>query len=918
MATPSRGPLAGRLLVGLLALTFAITAGGWLTALADGDQKKGQEEEEETTKDKKKGKRPQEEEEERPSRPRKVIKVDDDEPAPAKPRPKLQPPPPTEAQTSIVEALRDTKNPELRAFYTNLKVPHDNITVRGLNDSLLTRAIDPLTQYYQGEQTHFTNGYIQVWTYDAEWRQSKSPVKYPNAVRIQPYEEIVVEEVDKFLKTPLDQKAPTDPRYLSRADMLKAAETVLASADRFHASAREKGERRGDAWNPVGQALHERLFRLQLERLDLFAAAGDWDVAAGYARSLADAYREPKERTPIAQRLVTMINDALKVKADDDSRREARQRLRFLEDVFPGSEALRPVADGLRRQAQALLEEARRLREAKKYQEAAARMELARDIYPTLPELADEMASLDRDHPILRVAVRELPLPDYMVPGRATTDADLRAIELMYEGLVKLRVEPNVGQRYEPALAAGMPALIPLGREFRIARGATWSDGTPVTVGDVKETLRVMRQENKWPGYSPMWNKMIEDAEGGGNSFRLSLRLSQGYFDPLSLMTFKVLPHDWLREDLRPGKLICSGPFQYKETISTTSRNLKTAVFYASGPGYSNREGKLGLPRIREIHLIHYPEPREDAADALKKKEIDMALDLSAKKARELNNLRDPALEVRGPLANRRVYFLAINHRSGALKNNPYLRRALALAIDRETLLDNNFRDTKGTKAHHALSSPVPAGSWPCIDDKNAPVVPQQLYNADAARGEARQAVTSAGGPIKLTLLYPAGDAATKAALEELCRSVSEKLRIDDKTFIELQPEEELPQKFRERVEREHKYELAYCHYDHPSEAFWLAPLFDLGATDIWGSNYLGYLDSELQQLFETAKNHRYFGEVQKTMNLVVRMLDQKMPLVPLWQLDTFYAYRTVVKPTGIDPLLIFNDVERWSLEPKR
>jgi len=145
------------------------------------------------------------------------------------------------------------------------------------------------------------------------------------------------------------------------------------------------------------------------------------------------------------------------------------------------------------------------------------------------------LARMDQDHPVLRVGVRELPVN--MVPGQAATDADLRAIELMYEGLVKLRVVPGVGQRYEPALAEALPRLIPLGREFRIARGATWSDGTPVTVGDVKETLRTMRKES-WLGYSPIFNDMVADPEGGGDSFRLSLRLKQGYLDPLSLMSF--------------------------------------------------------------------------------------------------------------------------------------------------------------------------------------------------------------------------------------------------------------------------------------------------------------------------------------------------------------------------------------------
>src|SRR5262249_28323698 len=151
-------------------------------------------------------------------------------------------------------------------------------------------------------------------------------------------------------------------RFLSRADVLKAAETVLAAADRFHASAREKGDRRGDDWTPVGKLLHERLFEIQLKRLDAFAAAGDWDGASAYARALADAYHETKERAPVAKRLVDMIKEALRTNADDDHLREARQRLRLLEEVFPGSEALRDVATDLRRQAERLLDRAKALR----------------------------------------------------------------------------------------------------------------------------------------------------------------------------------------------------------------------------------------------------------------------------------------------------------------------------------------------------------------------------------------------------------------------------------------------------------------------------------------------------------------------------------------------------------------------------
>jgi ABC-type transport system substrate-binding protein len=884
---------SSRFLAALLVAVFAVGAVGWLSA-----QNQKKEEEEETTKPKKK---PPvvEEEDDKPARPRKVVKVEDEEPVPSKPRPHLKPPAEPEVQSSLADALRDAKNPELRALYTDLNTPHDRLSVRGLNDEARTYAVEPLSHYYSGQQPRFKNGYIDVWTYDAEWHRSKNSTKYQNALRIQPYEEVVIDAVDELLKKDAARLG------LTKAEVLKAAETVLAAADRYHASARETGAHKGDEWKPVGKRLHERLFEVQLERLKTFTDARDWDGATAYARTLALAYRDPDERAPIAAPLVRMIQDGLPGGAKDEDLRQARDRFRVLEDVFPGSQAIQPIARGLRAEAKRLLDEAKGLKDNSA---ARKRMDLAAEICPTLPELAEELSRMDLDHPILRVGVREL--PSHMVPGQAVTDADLRAVELMYEGLVKLREEPGVGQGYEPGLCGGAPRLVPLGREFRIARGATWADGTPVTAGDVKETLRFMKQP-RWVGFSPMWNGMVEDAEGGGDSFRLSLRLRQGYLDPLSLMTFKVMPQAVMRQgvaaDVKPDG---SGPFKL---LAAKDPGDKTMRFIAN-PAYSGREGKLGLPRVREIHFTPFAGWPDEAEKALKEGRIDLLLDVGAKQAKGLRSAGK--WEVRGPMPNRRVYFLAVNHRDARINGNVALRRALALAIDRQALLDKFFRDEPGAKAHHSLNGPFPAGSWPCEPKK----VPAELYNADEAKAQARKAVATAGAPIELTVKFPAGDPTTLAAVNALCEAVNTDLHLDDNTFVRLKPLAVEPHQLRKDVEGAHQYEAAYYHYDHPSKAYWAAPLFDLAATDINGSNYLGYIDAELQTEFEKAKNHRDFSEVQQTMHRVHRMLVEKMPLIPLWQLDAYLAHRPGVdlKDAAVDPLLIFNDVEKWKLEGKR
>ncbi len=436
----SSSPSHRRLFGSVLVVAIALSAGGWIAA-----QNSKKEEVEEPNAKPPKKKPPRVEEEEPNAKPRKVIEVPDDDPGPSKPKPKPPAAAPAEAQTTLVEALRKTKNPELRTLYGDLKTPHDSITVRSLGDETRTYAIEPERHYYSGEQKQFKNGFIEVWRYDQEWRRSKSSTPFNSALDMQPYEEIALKAADDFLKKDLDRLAPTNPRYLSRSDMLRAAETVLAAADRFHTSARETGTRVGDDWGPVGQRLHERLFQVQLDRLDLFIQAGDWDGATVYARALADSYRETKERTPIAARLVDMIEKELKANGDEAHVREARGRLVILEQIFPGSEAMRGLTAGLRDQAQRLLDLARLLSKAGKHQEAVARLELAREIYPNLPELAEALAREQKDHPLLRVGVRDLPTT--MIPGQAVTDTELRAVELLYESLVKLRIEPGVGQR---------------------------------------------------------------------------------------------------------------------------------------------------------------------------------------------------------------------------------------------------------------------------------------------------------------------------------------------------------------------------------------------------------------------------------------------------------------------------------------
>jgi ABC-type transport system substrate-binding protein len=304
------------------------------------------------------------------------------------------------------------------------------------------------------------------------------------------------------------------------------------------------------------------------------------------------------------------------------------------------------------------------------------------------------------------------------------------------------------------------------------------------------------------------------------------------------------------------------------------------------------------LPRIREIHLVQSGDPVKDFSKGDDKRAIDLFLGLTADQAKALRGAG--ALTVSEPMPNRRIYFLAVNHQRPALKNEN-LRRALAHAVNREKILDDCFRGDLGKKVHHALNGPYPAESWAC--DPNI----GSFDRADKAKDFADQAAQAGYKDVPLTLAYPKNDAQAARAMA-LVRDEIKDIGIQ----IELQPLE--PAALRDTVEKTQIYDLAYYHYDYPSDLYWLKPLFEQGGK----LNYMNLpTDSELERQFGMELSHRQFSEMQGPARSIHGIFEAQMPFVPLWQLDNLAAYHNSLKPGTIDPLLLFPGVEEWRMEKK-
>jgi ABC-type transport system substrate-binding protein len=838
-----------------------------------------------------------EEEEDVPPKNPKVQRVEDEDPK-AKP-PQVRPSDVPEIDLEL--ALRQARHPEVKKLFRALAVPHDVVAFKGFagirnQEREREENVEPIPDYIPDVRDF--KGTLTLTRFDNDWKPLKQPITPSiSSIRsIQPYERLVLDTVKEF-----HRKTISD---LTRREQLVAAEQALAWAVRFHESAKQRGQRKGDGWEPLENELRKFLLDVRLAQLHELTETNDFDQAFALTRRLASSYTSEEDQALIARPLAELLKKALASPSlrDDVLMNTARQRLRKLHEQFPGNKV---IADSLRGQAQALFDAARGLgKDPKNLEQALELLKQAEETWPQLPGLRAYRTELVESHPILRVGVREL--PRYLSPARACTDTELRGVELLFESLVKLIPDEAGVLRYRPGLAEGRPGVVPLGRRFTLPRGALWCNGRELTANDVRYTVRyLLGQPGQGPGRLDSrpgtWAGLLEEATMEKDPFRVTLSLRQGYLDPLAVMTFKVLPSGLpnpVDGEEFAEKPIGSGPYVYDGRKSDMGREY---AGFTANLNYGSRPSKIGLPRIQEVRFFATADPVGDVV----KNRIDLALDLTAEQALELKKESGVTVSLPPrPAPNRRVYFLAVNLRRPALAGME-LRRALAHAIDREKLLDEHFRGGLGREVHRSLNGPYPANSWACSPRVKDPF---DLLKAKALAEEARKKL----GPVPLaalTLKYPEGDPALAKAMEALCAQVREA------TGIDLKPETRDLRALKEDIEVLQSYDLAYMPYDFPAETYSLWPLLGPGKD---GGNVFGFTNATVEGLLQDLRGHRHFADVQRSAQQLHEILFHEMPLIPLWQIDPLLAWHRNVKPVGLDPLLVFPDIDLWKLEARQ
>jgi ABC-type oligopeptide transport system substrate-binding subunit len=810
-------------------------------------------------------------------------------------------------------AAQQATNDRIKNLYRSLIVPQDVLLVRTPKAILIAGKqtggpinVKPIAAYHSEFGVAGEVAYQEIDEQGKVVKEDKESLRRLDGIRY--YEERAIEQVKQLLDAPV---------ALSKYERLLAGEIAISGVLRWHESARQREIRKGDGWEKLQRQLKAQLLSVLLDQLRILVGNKSWDAGLDLARRIAETFPSKEEQDTFGPVIGDLLKKAL---ADSDYTQDRwtdiRKRLRALQDIFPESRALEPIADSLKAQASVLFERGKQLLKEDKKAEALIVLKQADELWPDLKGLRELKLVVDDSYQVLRVAMRQM--PTHLSPGWACTDAEKRCVDLLFESLVRcdpeVRAEGDTGVTwfYRSSLSDIRPKIVSLGRQFRLPREATWSDGTPLTLADVRFTWDLLKKTEGsgrgqiWTERSAEWAELFDDLRGDPtDTKRFQLRLRHGFLDPLAAMSFKILPKRTrphpLEEDFAKNP-ISSGPFSYKGRKSTEGREYTS---FLANPNYTARAGKEGLLRIKEIQVFAGNDPVAD----LRAKRIDSALDLTAEQAADLD--RDMEVPMPKVGVNRRVYFLAVNNSNTALLGNPLLRLAIARAIPREKILDEHFRKGLGKKVHRVVNGPYPAGSWAC-DPKLSKGESVDLFDGPLAQTKLKQALDKVPGKtFQLTLKYPAGDKVLAEAMKSLASSITQTL-----PAVQVVAQERSPQELRSDVEETQDYDLAYYSYDYPDDGYWLSPL--LGRGRGLQGNFLAY-NGKIVGEAQTLAASRDFTRLKERAHSIHReWIEREMPFIPLWQLDPLYAWRKgeITTPT-LAPQQIFSRIEEWRIRRK-
>jgi peptide/nickel transport system substrate-binding protein len=552
-----------------------------------------------------------------------------------------------------------------------------------------------------------------------------------------------------------------------------------------------------------------------------------------------------------------------------------RKVLHDLEPLAPNHLVVREARERFLARARSLAGEAARKTGAERLD---ALTEALR-IWPELDQAASAYAAAFAAVPTLDVAVDDVPRP----PGPwVHCPADARLTRLLYLPILARADEDAVGGKVPGQLAAGLEST-ELGRHLVVQlqgeNAAVWSDGSrPVSATDVARSL-ICRIEPACAGYSARWADLLERVDALDES-RVELRLAR----PL------LKPEAWLVTPVGPAhlsaSLVGSGPYR---CTAAGDRSIELRSVQVAN--------RARIARIRELRF----ESAKASIGALLRGEVSLLAHVPPDRVAELAARSDIRL---GKRAQPSLHRIALDGRNPALQNRS-LRRALSYAIDRKALLEETLLRRPSDEVNRVSDGPFAHGSY-----ANAIDVKPLEYDPLLARMLVAVARKELGGdPIALNLEYPSAPE-PQAVVPKLVEAL--RLAGLDVKAVE-RPESELEAALRAGRRFDLAYRAGPC----------AEPVLDAGSVICPGIDAPPAADAlssvasrRILQLLLQLERAPEWPTAKGLALSIDRECRAELPIVPLWQLEVQYAWRTRLEGPAEVAESLYQGIETWKIDP--
>jgi peptide/nickel transport system substrate-binding protein len=549
---------------------------------------------------------------------------------------------------------------------------------------------------------------------------------------------------------------------------------------------------------------------------------------------------------------------------------QGRKVLHDLELLAPGHAVVREARERF-------LARARALAAGAVQKPAAERLDALTEalrVWPDLEGAAGQYTRAFAEFPTLDVAVVDV---SRAAGPYVRCPADERISGLLYVPILA-SADEDAAQGKRPGQLAARLDTAELGRRLTLALrpAVAGSDGSAsasasASAGDVVRAL-VSRTEPAAPGYRARWADVLDYAQALDES-KVELRLAH----PL----LKV--EAWLMIPVGGGRF---------RRVATSDQRVELRTV-SSGPSAE----RPGILRVRETR---YPTGRA-MVGALLRGEVTLAAHVPPDRLAELAAM--PELKL-GKYSQPSLHRIALDGRNPALRNRT-LRRGLSMAIDRKVLLEETLLRRPADAVSRVADGPFARGSY-------ADAVDVKPLESDAML--ARMLVAAArkelgGAPIKLKLEYPAAPV-PQAVVPKLVEAWAQ-------TGVEITPVERAESELEAELRAGRKFDLAYRAGPCVEPVLEAGGLICPGIDAPQDADPLSSVVSPriLQLLLELERAPEW--PTAKGLALEIdRQSRDELPILPLWQLEDHFAWRTRLE--GPAPVMehIYQDIEAWRIEP--